>query len=62
MLGQWQPDAELRELFQQIGREEHGDALEEVWTASLRDDGIVYGDEMFTTFMFDDDPGYIARR
>jgi hypothetical protein len=30
-VGEWRPDPELHDLFQQIGRREHGEVLEEQW-------------------------------
>jgi len=47
-IGDWRPDAELHFMFQQIGREQHGDALKERW------DDDEYGEGLVARWEFED--------
>jgi hypothetical protein len=40
-VGEWRPDPELHGMFQQIGREQHGEALEESWDDDKFGHGLV---------------------
>jgi hypothetical protein len=40
-VAKWRPDPELRELFQQIGREPWGDGLQENWDDDYYEEGLV---------------------
>jgi hypothetical protein len=58
MVGEWRPNQDLHKLFQQIGCEQHGTDVKEVWTED------VYGAspaarEWADDFMFSNDPGRI---
>jgi hypothetical protein len=47
-VGKWRPDPELHDLFQQIGRREHGKALEEHWKDER------HGERLVTRIDFED--------
>jgi hypothetical protein len=55
-VAQWRPDPQLHNTFQQIGRNEHGDILEESWTEDLAGPYHIYR-ERFLHSMFRDDVG-----
>ncbi|KAH4072250.1 hypothetical protein HBH70_067080 [Parastagonospora nodorum] len=40
-VGEWRPDTELHGMFQQIGREQHGEALKERWDDDKFGQGLV---------------------
>jgi hypothetical protein len=44
-VGKWRPDPELHNLFQKIGRSEHGEDLAEYWDDEWSGDGLVGRDE-----------------
>jgi hypothetical protein len=61
MVGEWRPDTQLRNLFHEIGREEHGDDLTELWTEDVYD-SLFPDRDWADDFMFSGDPGRIPLR
>lgn len=56
----WRPDRELHALFQQVGRDKHGEELKEIWTEDFEVKGVVFRDNIEESFVeLAKDPGRI---
>jgi hypothetical protein len=59
VVAQWRPDPDLHNVFQQIGRTEYGDELEELWEQDVFEDSPQYRN-WFHNFVFGRDAGRIV--
>jgi hypothetical protein len=59
IVAKWRPDSDLHESFRKIGRNQYGDALEELWTQDIFEDSPRF-ENWCRNFTYRNDAGRIA--